>query len=41
MAGYAGLADPNNPDTRDIDLYVSILDGDLAQNDDPQLRQLR
>ena len=35
--GYAGLADPNNPDFRDIDLYESILSGDLFGNDDPNL----
>ena len=31
--GYAGLSDPNNPDTRDIDLYETILSGDLMGND--------
>ena len=35
--GYAGLADPNNPDNRDIVLYESILSGDLLHNDDPNL----
>ena len=33
--GYAGLADPNNPDVRDIDLYESVLSGDLAGDDGP------
>jgi hypothetical protein len=33
--GYAGLADPGNPDTRDINSYESSLDGDLAGNDGP------
>ena len=28
--GYAGLADPANPDTRDIDAFISFLSGDLA-----------
>ena len=30
---YAGQGDPNNPDTRDIDLYETILSGDLMGND--------
>jgi len=33
--GYAGLADPGNPDVRDFDLYASVLSGDLSGNDDP------
>jgi hypothetical protein len=33
--GYAGLANPGNPDARDIALYQTILSGDLAGNDDP------
>jgi len=33
--GYAGLADPNAPDTRDIATFESILTGDLAGNDGP------
>ena len=35
--GYAGLADPNNPDVRDFTLHESILSGDLFRNDDPNL----
>ena len=31
--GYAGLADPQNPDERDFTLYESTLSGDLMQND--------
>ncbi|MBP7745153.1 MAG: hypothetical protein KA383_03400 [Phycisphaerae bacterium] len=33
--GYAGLAQPGNPDARDVALYESILTGDLGGNDDP------
>jgi|GEM_PF-4907036 len=33
--GYAGFADPNAPDTRDLSLYESTLSGDLDSNDDP------
>ena len=33
--GYAGLADPGNPDVRDLDTYQSTLSGDLSDNDDP------
>ncbi len=33
--GYAGLADPNHPDDRDIELYETILSGDLDGNDGP------
>ena len=33
--GYAGLADPGNPDTRDLSAYESTLSGDLAGNDGP------
>lgn len=33
--GYAGLANPTDPDARDIALYETILSGDLAGNDDP------
>jgi hypothetical protein len=33
--GYAGLANPTDPDARDIALYDTILNGDLAGNDDP------
>jgi len=33
--GYAGLADPNSPNVRDVGLYETILSGDLAGNDDP------
>ncbi len=32
---YAGLANPNNPDERNIELYESVLSGDLEGNDDP------
>ncbi len=33
--GYAGLADPVNPDVRDLELYESSLSGDIgAQGDD-------
>lgn len=28
--GYAGLANPGNPDARDIDTYVTILSGDIG-----------
>ena len=31
--GYAGLADPGDPDVRDLTLYESILSGDLAGDD--------
>lgn len=31
--GYAGLTDPNNPNTRDIELYETILSGDLFGDD--------
>ncbi|MCZ6858098.1 MAG: hypothetical protein O7F70_08875 [Gemmatimonadetes bacterium] len=34
MGGYAGLGAPD-PDARDIDLYESILSGDLLGNDGP------
>ena len=33
--GYAGLADPNDPDRRDFVLFESVLSGDLAGNDGP------
>ena len=33
--GYAGLADPNNPDELDIELYETTLSGDLNGNDGP------
>ena len=33
--GYAGLANPGDPDERDISSYESILTGDLAGNDGP------
>jgi hypothetical protein len=33
--GYAGLADPNDPDARNFNLYTSVLNGDLSGNDDP------
>lgn len=33
--GFAGLADPNNPDARNIVTYESILSGDLSGDDDP------
>ena len=33
--GYAGLSDPNDPNSRDIGLYESILSGDLEDNDGP------
>lgn len=33
--GYAGLADPNDPNARDIQLYETILSGDLSGDDDP------
>ena len=33
--GYAGLANPANPDERNIDEYVTILSGDLVGNDGP------
>jgi len=35
FGGYAGLANPGDPDARDIALYETILSGDLAGNDDP------
>ena len=31
--GYAGLADPNNPDWRDLHVFESVLSGDLAGDD--------
>jgi hypothetical protein len=34
QGGYAGITEPD-PDWRDIDLYVTILSGDLAGNDGP------
>ena len=34
MGGYAGLGEPD-PDERDIELYVTILSGDLLGNDEP------
>ena len=33
--GYAGLANANHPDDRDIELYETILSGDLAGDDGP------
>ncbi len=33
--GYAGWADPGNPDDRDIQRYETTLSGDLAGNDQP------
>ncbi|MGD8452889.1 MAG: right-handed parallel beta-helix repeat-containing protein [Phycisphaerae bacterium] len=33
--GYAGLADPEHPDVRNLSLYESILSGDLAEDDEP------
>ena len=33
--GYAGLADLEHPNDRDVDLYESILHGDLAGDDQP------
>ena len=33
--GYAGLADIEHPNERDVDLYESILHGDLAGDDQP------
>jgi len=33
--GYAGLADPGNPDTRDVTLYETVLSGDIGTPDDP------
>ena len=35
LGGYAGLADPGDPDVRDLNLYESILSGDLAGDDEP------
>ena len=35
FGGYAGLADPEHPDIRDVELYASVLHGDLAGNDQP------
>jgi hypothetical protein len=35
LGGYAGLANPGAPDTRDITLYATVLSGDLAGNDGP------
>jgi len=34
--GYAGLADPENPDIRDLTAYESVLSGDLLGNDGPE-----
>ncbi|MCH8260194.1 MAG: right-handed parallel beta-helix repeat-containing protein, partial [Planctomycetes bacterium] len=34
MGGYAGLGEPD-PDERDIELYVTVLSGDLLGNDEP------
>ena len=31
--GFAGLADPGDPDTRDLERYTSVLSGDLSGND--------
>ncbi|MEO0629466.1 MAG: hypothetical protein AAFY46_01900, partial [Planctomycetota bacterium] len=33
LGGFAGLADPLNPDDRAFDAYQTILSGDLAQDD--------
>ncbi len=33
LGGFAGLANPANPDDRAFDAYTTILSGDLAQND--------
>jgi hypothetical protein len=33
--GYAGLSDPNDPDTRDVILYETAPSGDRAGNDGP------
>ena len=33
LGGHAGVADPGDPDVRDLELYESILSGDLAGND--------
>ena len=33
VGGHAGLADPEAPDVRDVVLHVSVLSGDLAEND--------
>jgi len=35
LGGYAGLADPGDPDVRDLALYESTLSGDLAGDDQP------
>ena len=35
FGGYAGLADPNAPDTRNVELYDTILTGDLNGDDGP------
>lgn len=32
--GFAGLSDPDHPDTYNPSAYVTLLDGDKAQNDD-------
>jgi hypothetical protein len=37
QGGYAGLADPNAPDTRDPSSYIAVLSGDLAANNDPSV----
>jgi len=33
--GYAGLADPSNPDFRDVEAYETVLSGDRAGDDEP------
>ena len=33
--GYAGLANPQDPDDRDLELYEAVLTGDLIGNDWP------
>ena len=35
LGGYAGLADPQNPDHRDIRQHITILSGDLTGDDLP------
>jgi hypothetical protein len=35
LGGYAGLSNPGDPDLRDVDVYETILSGDLAGNDGP------